>query len=57
MCFREKIRLRKHWKIRPRPAVLVDLEVVDSEKAGVVQERVMNKLRSFNGFFFIYLVL
>ena len=32
----------------------MDLEVVDSEKAGVVQERVMNKLRSFNGFFYIF---
>ena len=32
----------------------MDLEVVDSEKAGVVQERVMNKLRSFNVFFYIF---
>ena len=55
MCFREKIHLRKHWKVKV-PASEVDLEVSDSEKAGMVQERVMNKLRSFN-VFFIYLVL
>ena len=53
LCFREKIHLRKHWKIRARPVDLerlVDLEeVVDSEKVRTEQERVMNHaLQSFD---------